>query len=218
MTGQQRLARLLREAATGTFPPADGKVELAPSPPGRSDAVVAFTAHNVIAAGVESDEVLARLDPEDVGAPMSAEFLAWLAGRLETSAGVLDMVLVAPSPSPDEDLVELVLREDLIEHPRLARSRRYRADLRCYSDADDRALIVVGRGLADRWEMGLEIKPDQRDRGLGRQLIRAAARLVPDGEPLFAQVSPGNTRSVRAFLAAGYRPICSEVVFLKRGF
>jgi GNAT superfamily N-acetyltransferase len=208
----------LRDAATGTFPPADGAVEIIPSPPGRSDAVVAFTGHNVIAAGVDSDEVLTRLDPVDVGTPMSAEFLAWLAGRLDTRAGVLDMVLVAPRLSPSEDLAELVLREDLIEHPRLARSRRYRADLRCYSDADDRALIVVGRGLADRWEMGLEIQPDHRDRGLGRQLIRAAARLVPDGEPLFAQVSPGNTRSVRAFLAAGYRPICSEVVFLKRGF
>jgi hypothetical protein len=35
---------------------------------------------------------------------------------------------------------------------------------------------------------------------------------------LFAQVSPGNTASVRAFLAAGYQPICSEVLFLKRDF
>src|SRR5207253_10541841 len=120
MTGQHRLARLLRDAATGTFPSADGKVELVPSPPGRSDAVVAFTAHNVIAADIEPDEVLARLDPEDFGAPMAAEFLAWLAGRLDTRAGMLDMVMVAPRPSPEEDLAELVLREDLIEHPRLA--------------------------------------------------------------------------------------------------
>jgi ribosomal protein S18 acetylase RimI-like enzyme len=64
--------------------------------------------------------------------------------------------------------------------------------------------------------MGLEIKPEHRDKGLGRSLIRAAARLAPDGEPLFAQVTPGNARSVRAFLAAGYRPIGSEVVLLKR--
>jgi GNAT superfamily N-acetyltransferase len=129
---------------------------------------------------------------------------------------MLDMVLVAPRPSPPEELPELVLRADLIEHPRLARSRRYRSDLHCYSDADDRALIVVGRGMAGRWEMGLEIHPEHRGRGLGRQLVRAAALLVPQGEPLFAQVSPGNTRSVRAFLAAGYRPICSEVLFFKK--
>ena len=51
-----------------------------------------------------------------------------------------------------------------------------------------------------------------------RALIRASWSLVPRHETLFAQVSPGNTASVRAFLAAAYQPICSEVVFLKRDF
>jgi len=32
---------------------------------------------------------------------------------------------------------------------------------------------------------------------------------------LFAQVSPGNVASMRAFLAAGYRPLCAEVLFLR---
>jgi len=216
MTGRHRLTRLLAEAACGTFPAADGSLEVLRSPPGPSDAVVAFTAHNVIAADLEADEVLARLDPNDVGAPMSAEFLTWLAGRLGTRAGMLDLVMVAPRVDPGEDLPELIARDDLVEHPRLARSRRYRTDLRCFSDRDDRTLVVVGRGLAGRWEIGLEIRPEYRGRGLGRQLVRAATVLVRSGEPLFAQVSPGNTASVRAFLAAGYQPICSEVVFLKR--
>ena len=215
MMGQHRLAQLLMEAACDSFPPPDGSIEVLPSAPGRSDAVVAFTAHHVIAADIEPPEVLARLDPQDVGAPMSAEFLAWLASRLATRAGMLDLVMVAPRPGLDERLPELTARDDLVEHPRLARSLKYRTELRCYSDADDRALIVVGRGLAGRWEMGLEVRPGHRGRGLGRQLIRAAARLVPD-EPLFAQISPGNTASVRAFLASGYRPICSEVLFLKK--
>ena len=114
--------------------------------------------------------------------------------------------------------MELVPREDLLDHPRLARSRRYRADLRCYSDPDDRALVVVGRGLAGRWEMGLEIREEHRGAGLGRRYARVAGTLAPDGEPMFAQVSPGNTASVRAFLAAGYRPICSEVLLLKRAW
>ena len=216
MTGQHRVAQLLTEAAQGVFPPADGSVEVVPSPPGRSDAVIAFSAHSVIAAGLERDEVLARLDPQDFGAPMSAEFLSWLAGRLSTRAGVLDLVMVAPPPEDDDELPKLVPRHDLVEHPRLARSRKYRTDLRCYSDTEDRALIVVGRGLAERWEFGLEIRPEHRGRGLGRTLIRAARSLVPRDETLFAQVSPGNTASVRAFLAAGYQPICSEVVFLKK--
>jgi len=217
MTGQHRLAQLLADAVRGTFPPADGRVELLASPPGRSDAVVAYTAHHAIAAGLEPDEVLAHLDPQDLGAPTSAEFLTWLAGRLGTRAGVLDLVMVAPPPAEEEDLPKLIARDDLVEHPRLARSRKYRTDLRCYSDPEDRALILVARGVAERWELGIEVRPEQRGRGLGRQLIRAATRLVPADEPLFAQVSPGNVASIRAFLASGYRPICSEVVFLKRG-
>lgn len=216
MNGEHRLAQLLMEASRGRFPAPDGTIEVLSSPPGRSDAVVAFTAHNIIAADVAPEEALAHLDSQDLGAAMSAEFLAWLAGRLETRAGVLDMVLVAPQLSADEDLPKLVPRQDLVDHPRLARSRRYRSDLRCYSDVDDRALILVARGLAGRWEIGLEVRTDGRGRGLGRQLARAVANLVPRGEPLFAQVSPGNTASVRAFLAAGYHPICSEVLFLKK--
>jgi RimJ/RimL family protein N-acetyltransferase len=31
---------------------------------------------------------------------------------------------------------------------------------------------------------------------------------------VFAQVAPGNAASLRAFLAAGFRPIGSEVLFL----
>jgi hypothetical protein len=188
-----------------------------PSPPGRSDAVVAFTAHNVIAADLDEDEVFEHLPSEDPGAPMSAEFLAWLAGRLRTRAGILDLVMVAPVPDSIEDLPELIPRHDLLDHPRLARSRRYRTDLRCYSDREDRALIVVGRGLAEREEMGIDVKPEFRGRGLGPLLARATARVATVGEPLFAQVSPGNVASVRAFLSAGYRPICAEVLFLRPG-
>ena len=48
-------------------------------------------------------------------------------------------------------------------------------------------------------------------------MLAAAARgLVPAGEHLFAQVAPGNVASLRAFLAAGYRPIGAEVLFLRR--
>lgn len=41
-----------------------------------SNAVVAFTAHHVIAADVEPDETLAHLPSPDLGAPVNAEFLA----------------------------------------------------------------------------------------------------------------------------------------------
>ena len=65
MTG--RLLRLLEDAALGSPPPADGVVEVWPAPEGPVDAVLAFTAHHVVAAGVEPDLVAARLRDGDWG-------------------------------------------------------------------------------------------------------------------------------------------------------
>jgi hypothetical protein len=43
--------------------------------------------------------------------------------------------------------------------------------------------------------------------------VTAAPALVPDGQPLWAQVATANTASLRTFLAAGYRAVCAEVLF-----
>jgi hypothetical protein len=65
----------------------------------------------------------------------------------------------------------------------------------------------------------VEVGPAHRSRGpaagwppAGRRLAAAAPALVPPGEPLWARVAPGNVASVRAFLAAGYRPVGAEVL------
>jgi hypothetical protein len=124
-------------------------------------------------------------------------------------------VLITFGGQEDRSPVHLQPRDDLGDHPRVARSRAYREDLHVYSDPDGAAVLMLGHGLAGRWEVSIEVDPGQRDRGLGRTLAAAARRLVPQDEPLFAQVTPGNVASLRAFLAAGYRPIGSEVLFLK---
>lgn len=49
-------------------------------------------------------------------------------------------------------------------------------------------------------------------RGRGRSLLADALTLVPSGEPVFAAVTPGNARSLRAFLACGFVPLGSEVL------
>jgi GNAT superfamily N-acetyltransferase len=72
--------------------------------------------------------------------------------------------------------------------------------------------VLLGRGLARRWEVAFEVHPDSRGRGLGRQLAESAAALLPEDEPVFAQVSPGHAASLKAVLAAGYRPLCGEVL------
>lgn len=215
MENEHQLSTLLADAARGSFPAPDGSVDVLAAPPGPTQAVVGFTAHHVIAAGVTSDEVHDRLDPGDLGAPMSARFLAWLGERLGAPPGMLDLVLITFGGQEDRSQIELVPRDDLGEHPRVSRSMRYRDGLRVFSEPDGAGVLMLGRGLAGRWEVSVEVDPAHRERGLGRTLAAAARRLVPQDEPLFAQVTPANVASLRAFLAAGYRPIGSEVLFLK---
>ena len=65
--GHDRLLRLLQDAATGSPPAADEVVEVWPAPEGAVDAVLAFTAHHVVAAGVDPDLVAARLPEGTLG-------------------------------------------------------------------------------------------------------------------------------------------------------
>ena len=210
-----RLGAVLRDAAAGRFPPADGLVEVLPPPPGPVGAVVAFTAHHLIAADVESDWVRAALTGDDVGAAMRAEFLARLGARLGASVGMLDVVLAGFGHAERSDLLTGGDTDQAV-HPRLARARRYRRDVRSFQDGRG-ALVTIGRGLAGRVEVSIEVDEEARGRGQGLALARAALGLVGPGEAVFAQVSPGNVASLRCFLAAGYRPVAAEVLFSRSG-
>ncbi len=61
----------------------------------------------------------------------------------------------------------------------------------------------------------MEVEEGVRHRGLGRALVAAARRLA--GEPVWARVAAGNARSLRAFQAAGYRPVGSEALLSATG-
>ena len=217
MSEPNAILTTLTEAAFGRPPLADGGLVVLPPPPGPTQAVLAFTAHHVIAAAIDAEVVLARIDPADLSAPMSAGFLLFLSGWLGMSPGVLDVVLAAVGPAEAADAtIELHQRDDLADHARVARAVRYRPNTTVYADAPEgpvRGLVVVGQGFAGRWEMAYEVEPAHRGIGLGRRLASAARALVPAGEPVFAQVSPGNAASLRCCLAAGFIPIASEVLF-----
>jgi GNAT superfamily N-acetyltransferase len=213
---RERLLRLLEDAAGGIPPPADGVVEVWPAPDGPVDAVLAFTAHHVIAAGVEPDLVAAQLPHGDLSAPMGAPFLGWLGERLGRRPGSLDVVLAAEGlgrPPP----LELTPGIDLDRHERVAHALRYRNDLEVWTAQEGAGVLVLGRGLAGRREVAFEVDPARRNRGLGRSLAAAARHLTPPGEPLFAQVAPGNAASLRVVEAAGFRPIGAEVLFHRGG-
>jgi GNAT superfamily N-acetyltransferase len=202
------LADLLAAVAAGRPPAADGSVTVLPRAAGGAvAAVLGFTGRHVVAADVEPGWVRSVLPPGSLSAPLSARFLAALADRVGAEPGALDVVLLAPpagGPLPE------LRPTGGVEHPRLSRAERYRTGVRAY--AVEGALLVLGRGLAGRWEVSLEVDPAYRERGLGRRLLAAAPALVPPGEPLWAQVAPANVASLRAFLAAGYRPAGAEVL------
>ncbi len=90
------------------------------------------------------------------------------------------------------------------------RALRYRDDVRAWQAPG--GVLMLGRGVAGRFEVAIEVEPAFRGRGLGNCLAVAARHLVPAGQPLWAQIAPGNAASVRAFLAAGFRPVGAEAL------
>ncbi|MGY1832528.1 GNAT family N-acetyltransferase [Geodermatophilus sp. SYSU D01180] len=181
-----------------------------PAPPGARAVVVGGTAWHVVAADVDPDWVARCVAPDPLALPLGARFLAALADRVGAEPGVVDAVLVAPPPAAAGPGVELVPAE--VDHPRVDRARRHRTGVRVWATPDGAGVLVLGRGVAGRWEVSLEVDPAARGRGLGTALVAAAPSLVP-GAPLWAQVAPANTASLRGFLGAGYRPVCAESLF-----
>jgi GNAT superfamily N-acetyltransferase len=181
---------VLAAAAAGRPPEPDGTVEVL-ARQGPAAAVVAFSAHFVVAADVEPEWVRGQLPDGDWSAPHGARFLVALADRIGADVGALDVVLARTAGPADESL-QLAGIEQGAGH------------------------VLVGRGLAGRWEMAFEVEPGSRGAGLGRRLAAAAAGLVPAGELTWAQVSPGHPASLRSVLAAGYRPVCAEVLLPPR--
>lgn len=198
------LLSLLLAAAGGTFPPVDGRVEFVPALGGGLQAVVSFTGHAILATDLPAHE-LAAYALDGYGAALRPEVLQHLAGP-SGDVGCIDVMLVAHGSGGGE----LPRCDDLDDHPRVRRARRLRQHVRVYGD--ERGLVTLGNGLAGRTELSVECAPDRQGQGAGRSLIRDGLGLVARDEPVFAAVSPGNARSLRAFLAVGFIPLGSEVL------
>lgn len=197
------LHRVLLDAASGRFPPVDGRVDVAVPMAGDHHAVVEFTGHSFVLTDRDRDDVLAR-GADGFGGASHPDLLRWLAGP-DGRIGSHDAVLAARGTGGGT----LAERNDLDDHPRVVRSRRHRHDVDVYGD--ETGVVTIGRGLVDRLEMSVEVFP-VGVAGAGRRLIIEALGLVPAGEVVFAQVAPGNAASLRAFLSCGFAPIGAETL------
>jgi GNAT superfamily N-acetyltransferase len=182
----ESLAGVLADAASGRFPPADGGVTIMPQPSPRDAGVIGFTAHAVIFVDADPAWVASQLPAGDLSGPLSPPFLHALSQATSRPAGSIDM-LCAAEPLTGPAPVDLSRERDPA-HPRIARALRYRDDVRAWRTRG--GVVLLGRGVAGRWETAIEVDQDQRGRGLGRQLATAARHLVPAGEPLWAQGPP----------------------------
>ena len=182
---------------------------------------MAFSGHAYVLADVDPAELSARLAAADgagggfggVHHPTVLSLLADAGGRWRT--GTVDVVLVRRGGGDDTVApATLVRRDDLADHPRVARALAYRRDVVVL--ADDVGLASIGRGLVDRCEVSVELfDPESAPPGAGRRLLAGALRALPADEPVWAQVAAGNARSLRAFLAAGFVPVASEVLLVR---
>jgi hypothetical protein len=211
---KERLAAILRDAAKGTFPPADGGVTVIPQPSARDAGVWGFTAHAVVFADVDEDWVQKQLPTGDLGAPLGPLFLQALSAATNRRPGSIDMLCFA-EPLGGPPPVDMAREPDL-SHPRVTRALSYRDDVQAWRTADGSGVVLLGRGVAGRRETAIEVDENRRSRGLGRALAAAARHLTEPGEPLFAQVAPANAASVRAFLAAGFIPVGAEILLARR--
>ena len=148
----------------------------------------------------------AQLPAGDLAAPLSPAFLHALCRRTGRQMHTIDMLCTA-TPCPGPPPLALTAEPDR-SHPRIARAVRYRDEVQAWRT--DGGVVLLGRGIAGRCEVSVEVDPGHRGHGLGRALAAAARHLVPPGTPLWAQISPANAASVRAFLAAGFTPVARK--------
>lgn len=210
MTGEPcTVHAVLDDVARGVFPPPDGSVTVVRQHAARDAGVLAFTAHSVVFTDEDEGWVRATLGAlgcDPLAAAMNPLFLAALMARTGRAHDTVDVLSVAaplsgPPPLPLSHITHP-------GHPRIAAARARRDGVRAWEA--DGGVVVLGHGVAGRLEVSVEVDEDVRHRGLGRALATAARHLAT--EPVWAQIAAGNARSLRAFRAAGFRPVGAEAL------
>lgn len=208
------LAAAFDAVAHGRFPVADGAMSVVPIDDVTGFAgVYSFTGHAVMSTSLTHDE-LVSLGADGYGMSNAPHVLTAIAGPAGM-VGVLDNLTVRRGlGGAARSLRETDAHDD---HGRVRYARMTRRDVRVF--ANDVGLVTLGRGIAGRLELGLETLGDEsgRGRGAGASLLEEALRLVGADEIVWASCAPGNARSLRALLGAGFELVGSEVIISRDG-
>lgn len=202
------LAHVLRLAATGVFPAADGGWDRVEPWRAGTEAVVALTGHAYLAVAEDvGDDELAALAPDGTGGAHHPRVVSHLAGGGRVD--VLDALLATTGGGDHRAAV--VRRDDLGDHPRAAYARTVRDEVRVLGrpDAADTSLMTVARGVAGLTELGVETSPGTD----GAALLADVVAVLPRYDPVLAAVAPGNARALRSILRAGFRPLGSVQLY-----
>lgn len=202
---QHPLAAIIEDAAEGRFLDPDGGWRRLPPLDDGIEAVVAFTGHAVFCLGADiPDDRLRVLGADGWGGAHAPRLVADIAGPGAWMSS-LDVLMAARATGRGG----LVARPDLTGHPRVAYASRLRRDIAVlgFPDPARRAVAVVGRGLAGLVEVGMEVEPERRARGDGRDLVLGALGAVAPGALVVACVAPGNAASLRSLLGVGFVPL-----------
>ncbi len=197
------LGELIRDAAEGRFPAADGGFSRsAPWVPG-VEAAVALTGHAVMVVDEHvTDGQLAALGVHGFGGAHDPRVAVALAG--DGPINVLDVLLVGRGTGRGGPLVH---RPDLAETDRAVHAGEWRDQVDVYGlpDPASTALATLSLGIGGLPEVGIQAQGGDAD-----VLLEGILGRLPAGEVLVASVTPGNARSLRFFLRHGFVPLGSE--------
>jgi len=213
------LAGLIAAAAADRFPAADGGWRRVPPWHPGLEAVISFTGHAVFAVQPDiTGHLLASLGADGFGGAHDPRLITALPGP-GGWIDSLDILMAARGTGRPGATPALAGRPDLAGHPRAEFAAGIRDHPRVvgYQDPRRSALAVISTGIAGLTELSFELEPGRRGTGGGARLARDVLSAVPSGQLAVAAVAPGNAASVRALLAAGFKPLGSLQLFRRAG-